>query len=407
MRNSRCSTVWLAVMLPLAGAPVALLAQTSALRAGSDASSSVKIDLPPDSPVTLISASTGQSQVTPRGGMLVLDLHMSLTLRNSASRAVRGVVLLITAQEFTPGGKGAVARPCIDIPPGQNFTLPVELKLAKPVQQAGGPLVHVQLDGVLFDDLSFYGPNRLKSSQRDLTLWEVEAERDRAYYKQVLQAKGEEGLRREVLTGLAKAGERPQLDVALSRGRSVGSAVVSGATSTGGDSAAQFAFLRMPDQPVLPVQGQASIAGNEVSSPWIEIQNLSKKPVRYVEIGWVVRDKSGNEYLVGSVPGSGVTAMSASGNTPGSVVEPGQRGRLEPDATMRFSHAGRPIGIDSMTGFVRQVEFADGKVWVPSRKDLDSSSLLRTMAPSTEEQRLLDIYARQGIGALVADLNRY
>jgi len=102
-----------------------------------------------------------------------------------------------------------------------------------------------------------------------------------------------------------------------------------------------------------------------------------------------------------------VTAMSASGNTPSSVVQPGQRGRLEPDATMKFSHAGRPIGIDSMTGFVRQVEFADGKVWVPSRKDLDSSDLLRTMSPSTEEQRLLDIYARQGIGALVADLNRY
>jgi len=394
----------LAVMLPLAVAPGLLFAQTTALRAGSDASSSVKIDLPADSPVTLISASTGQSQVTPRGGMLVLDLHMSLTLRNSAPRAVRGVVLLITAQEFTPGGKGAVARPCIDIPPGQNFTLPVHLKLAKPVQQAGGPLVHVQLDGVVFDDLSFYGPNRLKSSQRDLTLWEVEAQRDRAYYKQVLQAKGEDGLRREVLTSMAKAGERQQLDVALSRGRAVGSVVASSAAA---DSPAHFALLRMPDEPVLPVQGQASIAGNEVSAPWIEVQNLSKKPVRYVEIGWVVQDKAGNEYLVGSVPGSGVTAMSASGNTPSSVVQPGQRGRLEPDATMKFSHAGRPIGIDSMTGFVRQVEFADGKVWVPSRKDLDSSDLLRTMSPSTEEQRLLDIYARQGIGALVADLNRY
>ncbi|HXE64065.1 MAG TPA: hypothetical protein VN519_11030 [Bryobacteraceae bacterium] len=403
MRNSGYITALIALMLPAALAP-GLFAQAPALRAGSDASSSVKIDLPADSPVTLISASTGQSQVTPRGGMLVLDLHMSLTLRNSGSRAVRGVVLLITAQEFTPGGKGAVARPCIDIPPGQNFTLPVDLKLAKPVQQAGGPLVHVQLDGVVFDDLSFYGPNRLKSSQRDLTLWEVEAQRDRAYYKQVLQAKGEEGLRREVLAGLAKAGGRPQLDVALSHGRAVGSVVASGAA---GDSQAHFAFLRMPDEPVLPVQGQASIVGNEVSAPWIELQNLSKKPVRYVEIGWVVRDKSGNEYLAGSVPGSGVTAMSASGDTPGSVVEPGQRGRLEPDATMRFSHAGRPIGIDSMTGFVRQVEFADGKMWVPSRKDLNSSTLLRTMAPSTEEQRLLDIYARQGIGALVADLNRY
>ena len=174
--KNRAAISLLAIVLP-AGA---LCAQQTPLSAGSDASSSVKIDLPADSPVTLISASTGQSRVTPRGGMLVLDLHMSLTLRNSGARSVRGVALLITAQEFTPGGKGAVARPCIDVPAGQNFTVPIEIRLVKPVQQASGPLVHVQLDGVIFDDLSFYGPNRLKSSQRDLTLWEVEAQRDRA-----------------------------------------------------------------------------------------------------------------------------------------------------------------------------------------------------------------------------------
>lgn len=377
------------------------------LSAGADASSSVKIDLPADSPVTLISASTGQSRVTPRGGMLVLDLHMSLTLRNSAARSVRGVALLITAQEFTPGGKGAVARPCIDVPAGQNFTVPIDLKLAKPVQQANGPLVHVQLDGVIFDDLSFYGPNRLKSSQRDLTLWEVEAQRDRTYYKAILQAKGEAGLQKEVLSSMARAGEHPQLDVALSHnGRAVGSEV-SGAVSGNDDLHAHFAFLSMPDAPVLPIQGQAAIDGNEVRAPWIEIQNLSKKPVRYVEIGWVVKDKDGNEYLAGSVPGSSVTALTTSGASPGSEILAGQRGRIEPDATLKFSHAGRPVGIESMTGFVSQVEYSDGKMWVPSRKDLNSSALLRTMAPSTEEQRLLDIYAKQGLAALVSDLSRY
>jgi hypothetical protein len=366
----------------------------------------VKIDLPADSPVTLISASTGQSRFTPRGSMLVLDLHMSLTLRNSGTRSVRGVALLITAQEFTPGGKGAVARPCIDVPAGQNFTVPIDLKLIKPVQQTNGPLVHVQLDGVIFDDLSFYGPNRLKSSQRDLTLWEVEAQRDRAYYKGILQAKGEAGLQKEVLSSMARPGDRPQLDVALSHnGRAVGSDA-SGAVS-GTDEHAHFAFLTMPDAPVLPIQGQASIDGNEVRSPWIEVQNLSKKPVKYVEIGWVVKDKDGNEYLAGSVPGSSVSALTTSGASPGSEILAGQRGRIEPDATLKFSHAGRPVGVDSMTGFVTQVEFSDGKMWVPSRKDLNSSALLRTMAPSTEEQRLLDIYAKQGLKALVTDLARY
>ena len=278
----------------------------------------------------------------------------------------------------------------------------------KPVQQLNGPLVHVQLDGVLFDDLSFYGPNRLKSSQRDLTLWEVEAQRDRAYYKQVLQARGEDGLRKEVLNSMARASEHPQLDVALSHnGRAVGSAAASGASASGADKV-HFAFLRMPDAPVLPVQGQADIVGDEVRSPWIEVQNLdTKKSVRYVEIGWVVKDKDGNQYLVGSVPGSGVSALNTSGAGAGAVIQAGQKGRLEPDATLKFSHAGRPVGIESMTGFVSQVEFADGKVWVPSRKDLDSSSLLRAMSPSTEEQRLLDIYAKQGLAALVADLGKY
>lgn len=377
--------------------------------AGNDASSSVRIDLPADSPVTLISYSMGQTRVTARGGAMVLDLDMSLTLRNndSAARSVRDVMLLITAQEFTPGGKGSVARPSIDVPAGQNFTLPIKLRLIRPVQQANGP-VRVQLDGVLFSDLSFYGPNRL-NSQRAMTLWEVEAQRDRAYYKQILQSKGEDGLRKEVLNSMSKASERPQLDVALSHtGRTVGSAAANAAADAPTAEKAHFAFLQLPDAPVLAVQGQADILGNEVRSPWIEVQNLDKKKaVRYVEIGWVVRDREGNEYLVGSVPGSGVSALNTSGAGPNAVIQAGQRGRLEPDATLKFSQGGRPVAIDGMTGFVSQVEFADGKVWVPSRKDLSSSPMLRSMSPSTEEQRLLDIYAKQGLAALVADLAKY
>lgn len=394
------------VLLLMALTAIGLLhAQTTA----NDASSSVKIDLPADSPVTLISYSMGQTHVTARGGAMVLDLDMSLTLRNndSAARSVRDVMLLITAQEFTPGGKGSVARPSIDVPAGQNFTLPIKLRLIRPVQQANGP-VRVQLDGVLFNDLSFYGPNRL-NSQRAMTLWEVEAERDRAYYKQILQAKGEGGLQKEILNGMKKASERPQLDVALSHtGHTVGSAAANLAADTTPADRAHFAFLELPDAPVLAVQGQADIKGNEVRSPWIEVQNLDKKKaVRYVEIGWVVKDREGNEYLVGSVPGSGVSALNTSGAGANAVIQAGQKGRLEPDATLKFSHAGRPVAIDGMTGFVSQVEFADGKVWVPSRKDLDSSPLLRSMSPSTEEQRLLDIYAKQGLSALVADLAKY
>jgi hypothetical protein len=356
-----------------------------------DPANSVKIDLQPDSPLALISMSMGDSRATPRGGAMVLDLHMELKLRNSGFRRVRGVTLLITTQEFAPGGKGSVTRPCIDVAPTQEFSVPIDVRLVRPVQQvASGPLVRVQLDGVLFDDLSFFGPNKL-NSQRAMTFWETEAQRDRAYFKHVLQAKGENSLRDEMLLSMAKQADHSQLDVALNRnGRAVGSLVSSNEHLT------PFAFLKMPGAPVQPVQGWAEISGNEARSPEIEVINQSAKAVRYVEIGWMVKDSEGHDYLAGSVPGSS-TAM---------LLPPGQHSRLLPDTTLKFSRTGRPVDIKGMTGFVKQVEFADGKVWVPSRDELKSSGL-RIMAPSPEEQRLADIYRNQGLAALIAELNKF
>ena len=371
------------VALPQAG----LLAQETAL----DPANSVKIDLPADSPLALISTSMGESRAIARGGAMVLDLHMSLTLRNAGFRRVRGIVLLVTAQEFAPGGKGSIARRSIDVLPSQEFTVPVELRLVRPVQQSGGPLVRVQLDGVLFDDLSFFGPNKL-NSQRALTFWETEAQRDRAYFKKVLQAKGEKGLRDEMVASMAKQAERPQLDVAMSRnGRTVG------AIAPTPEHVAQFAFLKIPGAPVQPLQGWAEVSANEARAPQIEVINQSAKPVRYVEIGWVVKYKDGHEYLAGSVPGSSAAML----------IPAGQHSRLLPDTALKFSRTGKPVEIAGMTGFVSQVEFADGKVWVPSREELNASPLLRVIAPSVEEQRLADIYSKKGIGALTAELNRF
>jgi hypothetical protein len=190
---------------------------------------------------------------------------------------------------------------------------------------------------------------------------------------------------------MAKQADHSQLDVALNRnGRAVGSLVSSNEHMT------PFAFLKMPSAPVQPVQGWAEISGNEARSPEIEVINQSAKAVRYVEIGWMVKDSEGHDYLAGSVPGSS-TAM---------LLPPGQHSRLLPDTTLKFSRTGRPVDIKGMTGFVKQVEFADGKVWVPSRDELKSSGL-RIMAPSPEEQRLADIYRNQGLAALIAELNKF
>jgi hypothetical protein len=376
----------IAAALVLLGASL-LAAQETTL----DPASSLKIDLPADAPLSLISTTMGDSRATSRGGAIVLDLHMGLTLRNSGAKHIRGVTLLITAQEFAPGGKGSVARPSIDVPPGENFTLPVDIRLVRPVRETAGPLVRVQLDGILFDDLSFFGPNKL-NSQRALTFWEVEAQRDRAYFKQALQARGQSGLQQEILASISKQADRTQLDVSLSRnGRATGSAVPTT------DHMAQFAFLNLPGAPIQPLEGWAAISGNEARSPQIEIVNNSGKPVRYVEIGWLVKDKQGHEYVAGSVPASESTMLLPSG----------RHTRLQQDTALKFSRGGRPIEIDGMTAYVSQVEFADGHVWVPSRHDLDSSPLLRVTAPSPEEQRLADIYAKKGLAALIAELNRY
>src|SRR5665213_1734644 len=211
--NWRLAAIAAVIALPLVGQDKPL-----------DPANSVKIDLQPDSPLALISMSMGDYRASTRGGAMVLDLHMALTLRNSGFKRVRGVTLLITSQEFAPGGKGSVARPCIDVSPGENFTLPVDIRLVRPVQQTAGPLVRVQLDGILFDDLSFFGPNKL-NSQRAMTFWEVEAQRDRAFFKRALQANGETGLRREILGSLTRQSNQVPLDVAVSRhGRATGPA---------------------------------------------------------------------------------------------------------------------------------------------------------------------------------------
>ena len=93
-----------------------LLAQDAPL----DLHSSIRIDIPPDSPIVPLETKMGESRATPRGGVMVVDLHMALSLRNASSRRIRGVTLLVTAQEVTPGGKASVAAPSLDVAPGQT-----------------------------------------------------------------------------------------------------------------------------------------------------------------------------------------------------------------------------------------------------------------------------------------------
>src|ERR1700682_3354770 len=92
-----------------------------------------KIDLPKDSPVAVIASDYGESSETARGGAMLLDLHAALTLRNSSQRRIRGITMLVMAQEVTPGGKGSVTITSLDVGPNETFPVRIDLRLVGPL----------------------------------------------------------------------------------------------------------------------------------------------------------------------------------------------------------------------------------------------------------------------------------
>jgi hypothetical protein len=226
-----------------------------------------------------------------------------------------------------------------------------------------------------------------------MTAEELESRRDREYFKRVLAQNGEGGLQSAVVESLVRQSERPRLDALVMRG---GPSVASSANPLQ-ESTANFAFLRLPDSPLAPLDGSAQIAGNEARAPRVQVQNNSHKPVKYFELGWLVSDPSGQQYLAASLPAS----------DPGLILRPSRTAQVMQDTTLRFTRNGQPVKVQGMTGFVSQVEFVDGEMWIPSRQTLEGDGLLRLLAPSAEEQRLTDLYRRNGINALLEDLKKY
>lgn len=358
-----------AALIMLAG--VALSAQTPSL----------KIDLPSDSPVTLVSVDSGGTDASARGGAFFVDVHAALQLRNSSQRRVRAITLSVVSQEVTPGGKGSVSVPSLDVAPGEVFPLGVDLRLLRPIGSASGTAVEVKLDGVLFDDLSFYGVDKLHS-RRTLTVWELEARRDRQYFKKVLETAGRDALQKDMLDSLNRQADRPQPGVQMVRGR---------ATNADPERELSFAFLQLPDAPIEPTSGMAHIAGNEARAPRVEVHNRSERPVKYLEIGWIVKDQQGREFLAASMPAD-VNLL------------PGRSSQVIQDGGLRFPER---TAIQSMTGFVSTVEYSDGSYWIPSRTSLNDSKLRRLVAPSPEEQRLSQIYLKKGLAGLVEELKKF
>jgi hypothetical protein len=336
-----------------------------------------KIDFPKDSPVSLLSADFGNSNATARGASLI-EVNAALSLRNSSQRRIRSMTLMVSAQDAA--GKGSVSVPTLDAGPGETFSLHIGTRLVRPLA-AGNPVVEVTLDGVLFDDLSFYGPDMLHS-QRSMIMWELEAQRDRKYFKTLLETAGAEGLRKEMLSSLARQADRSQTGVQMVRSR---------ATNIDAEREAQFAFLEIPESPVEASNGRARIGTNLAGAPQFEVRNRSSRAVQHLEISWIVKDQQGREFLAASMPAD-------------MKLAPNQSGQVSQDAALRFD---RPIAIQSMSGFVSSVEFTDGSQWIPSRSTLDQPRLRQVVAPSPEEQHLSQIYNKKGLQALIEELKKF
>ena len=366
-----------------------LLAQDAPLT-----SSSVRIDLPEDSPVAVMKTDTGTSRTAARGAALVLDLNLSLTLRNISNNRIHGVTLRVVSQEVALGGVGSVFQPGLNVGPGEAFPVRIATKLMRPAQMSGGPLLQVNLDGVLFQDLTFYGPDKLHS-RRIMVASEMEAQRDRIALKRLFAQGGNPALKDGMLKILARRDALPEIQGRIVRGRALTNA---GLAAVVPERPEQFAFVQFPDGPIRLLSGSALISGSDARTPSIEVANLTDRPVKYVELGWVLTDANGRSYMAGSLPSSDPAfSLSARGS-----------GKVSQENTLEFSTGGKPLSIHKVTGFVNQVEFADGKVWIPSRQNMESNPLLlQVMEPSAEEERLANLYVTKGLPALVEELKKY
>ncbi|MEQ1945871.1 MAG: hypothetical protein ABL995_01700 [Bryobacteraceae bacterium] len=340
-----------------------------------------RIDLPGDAPVALVSDEWGGSAVAVRGGAYQLDVRLALSLRNTGQRRIRGITLTVVSQEATPGGKGSISIPSLDVGPGETFPIRGDLRLLRPLGGSTGPMVEVTLDGILFDNLTFWGPNKL-NSRRQMMVWELEARRDRQYFKSVYDQSGRDGLQKEMLESMSREADRPQFGAQVVRGRS---------TNTAPEQEVKFAFLHFPGAPVEAMDGTVTVAGNEARSPKLVVHNRSSRPVQYLEIAWIVKDQQGREFLAATVPAE--KRMPSQSST-----------QILPDAVLRLDSK-NPV--QSMTGYVSQVEFTDGSLWIPARAEIQDLAARRVIAPSPEEQRLVQIYRKRSLNAVIDELKKF
>ena len=346
------------------------------------------VDFPRDSPVLPVSFSLRPTTARVVGSSMALELHASLLLRNTGSKSLSGLTLRVDAQDLTPAGRGSVTVPSVEAKPGETFPVRIDLELRRPFSlgQGEGAMVRVSLDCALFGDLTSYGPDEL-GSRRSLLVYEMQARRDRQYLAKLLHSGQIAAIREELNFGLE---DLYPARLALELLRSPGAALQ--------QQPVAVRTMPFPNSPIQALNGLAQVAGNEVRDPRIEIKNRSAKVVRSLEVGWVVRDDRGRAFIAGLLPST-------------VELDPVQTATTTTTGVLRFSRSAGPnVSIASLLAFVSDVEFADGKLWIPSRSDIDQATsdpiLRQAMANSPEQQRLAQVYRRRGISGLTEELRK-
>jgi hypothetical protein len=351
----------------------------------------LEVEFPHDSPVLPVHfglQEPGPTTASVRGASIVVNLHASLLLRNTGTKAISGLTLMVEAPDLTPSGRGSVTVPSLNAKPGEVFPVRINMQLSRPITMGTGKgaMMQLSLDCALFSDLSAYGPDKLQS-RRMLTVYELEARRDRRYLANLLETGRLSDLREELNFGLADLNPT-QMSLELLREPA----------SSRGAQAVPVGAVAFPSSPVKPLGGRAQIAGNEVRTSQLEVRNISGKPIENFGVGWIVRDARGRDFVAGSIPSS-------------IRLAPVQTASMTQPDTLRFSRpSGEPMTVDALLAFVNNVEFSDGKMWIPSRVDITKATsdpiLRRALASSPEQQRLADIYRRKGMSGLQEELKR-
>lgn len=381
MRHSRRSLFFLALAAFVAG--VAAVAQS-----GPDAGGRVAVEIPDGVPLSVMAADFDESEFEPRGGALVIELAGSIRFRHEGSDAVRAVTLAVQAHERMMGARAAVSAPSLHATQGEEFQIHLNLRMLRPLPVPPGPVVHIAPDAVLFNTLSAVGPNRL-DSVRKMRVREMEARRDREFFL----ARWRSGGRGELASAMQASLRRQAARSRLSVRRATAGPVTAG--PFGSPREVRFAFVQDSDAPIVLEQGSALVTGTVSDAPRIVFRNRTSRGIRRVELGWLVHDRAGNTYSVGSAPVDGDTALAA-----GDRLETGAGERFD----IRPFESSGDLEIRSMTAYVRSVQLDDDRVWVPTRDALEESRLLDAVPVSAEEERLSQLYRQRGPEAVAQEL---